>query len=172
MHRPLSTTYSLNVSLSLTCLRNSIGNSLHPSQNLVINRNQISNYCPISLLCNLSKVLKNSFWQDLWLHFRKLYFHPPIWFYKNRSTLKQLLLYIEFLYSSLDHHQQVESIYLNIFKAFDTIPHNKLLVKLWSSGLTGSLWHFFNAYLTDMSASCTGWSLLWLASHYIWRSSR
>ena len=43
----------------------------------------------------------------------------------------------------------MDSIYFDIFKAFDTVPHNKRVVKLWSFGLTGSLWHFFKAYCTD-----------------------
>ena len=38
---------------------------------------------------------------------------------------------------------------MDIRKAFDSVPHDKLLKKLWSSGLVGSIWKFFKAYLTD-----------------------
>ena len=34
-------------------------------------------------------------------------------------------------------------------KAFDSVSHNELLVKLWHFGITGDLWYWFKAYLTD-----------------------
>ena len=40
-------------------------------------------------------------------------------------------------------------LYLDFKKAFDSVLHNELLVKLWSFGITGSLWHWFKAYLTS-----------------------
>ena len=33
-------------------------------------------------------------------------------------------------------------------KAFDTVPHTELLVKLWKIGITGSLWQFLG-YLSN-----------------------
>ena len=48
-----------------------------------------------------------------------------------------------------DNHQQVDSIYLDIQKAFDAVSHNKLLIKLWEAGITGSAWKFLNSYLSD-----------------------
>ena len=67
---------------------------------------------------------------------------------RNRSTLQQLLKYVDFLHSSLDNCQQVDSIYLDIRKSFDSVSHGKVLAKLWSSGLTGCLWRF-KCYITD-----------------------
>ena len=32
-------------------------------------------------------------------------------------------------------------------KAFDSVAHNELLVKLWEFGITGNLWKWFRAYL-------------------------
>ena len=58
--------------------------------------------------------------------------------------MQQLLLYSEFLSKAYDDQQQVDSIYLDIRKAFDTVPHAKLLSKLWDAGITGNLWGFSN----------------------------
>jgi len=33
-------------------------------------------------------------------------------------------------------------------KAFDSVPHNELLLKLWRIGITGKLWLWFQEYLT------------------------
>ena len=32
-------------------------------------------------------------------------------------------------------------------KAFDSVPHNELLLKPWKLGITGSLWRWFQSYL-------------------------
>ncbi len=39
--------------------------------------------------------------------------------------------------------------YLDFRKAFDSVPHVELLSKLRSSGITGNLWRWFEAYLTN-----------------------
>ena len=59
-------------------------------------------------------------------------------FVRNRSTLLHLLLYSEFLHNAYDNRQQVDSIYLDISKAFDTVSHAKLLSKLWNAGIIGN----------------------------------
>ena len=81
--------------------------------------------------------------------FENVISHNQFGFVRNHSTLQQLLKYVDFLHSSLDNCQQVDSIYLDIRKALDSVSHGKVLAKLWFSGLTGSLWHFFKCYLTD-----------------------
>ena len=40
-------------------------------------------------------------------------------------------------------------IYLDFKKAFDSVAHNELLVKLWNFGITGSLWNWFKTYLSS-----------------------
>ncbi len=44
-------------------------------------------------------------------------------------------------------------LYLDIRKSFDSVPHNELLVKLWQSGITGNMWRFLAAYLSDRQQS-------------------
>ena len=55
----------------------------------------------------------------------------------------------KFIIKGREDHCQVDSLYLDIRKAFDTIPHNKLLTKVWSIGVINNLWLFFKAYLTN-----------------------
>ena len=43
----------------------------------------------------------------------------------------------------------MDTIYLDIKTAFDTVFHNKLLENLWVAGLVGNVWKFFEAYLND-----------------------
>ena len=37
---------------------------------------------------------------------------------------------------------------IDINKAFDSVPHYDLLVKLWQTGETGNVWKFFDGYLS------------------------
>ena len=40
-------------------------------------------------------------------------------------------------------------IFFDFRKTFDSVSHNVLLVKLWHFGITGDLWNWCRAYLTD-----------------------
>ena len=42
---------------------------------------------------------------------------------------------------------QVDVIYLDFKKAFDSVSHSKLLEKLWVFGITGGVWRWIRAYL-------------------------
>ena len=109
-------------------------------------KNLVSNYRPISLLCNVSKVLEKLVY-DKTINFitesiSLVQFGVP----KGRSTLQQLLVFLNFVHNN--HDQQVDIIYLDIKKAFDSIPHDKLLHKLYSCGIQGNLWKWFKSYLS------------------------
>uniref|UniRef100_A0A1X7T851 Reverse transcriptase domain-containing protein n=1 Tax=Amphimedon queenslandica TaxID=400682 RepID=A0A1X7T851_AMPQE len=45
--------------------------------------------------------------------------------------------------------QQTDAVYLDLRKAFDSVPHDKLLVKLFSTGISGRLWEWFREYLSS-----------------------
>ena len=42
----------------------------------------------------------------------------------------------------------IDVVFLDFKKAFDSVPHNELLLKLWRIGITGKLWLWFQEYLT------------------------
>ena len=70
-------------------------------------------------------------------------------FMKNRSTVKQLLIYTHNILQAFELNQQYDSVMLDIRKAFDTVSHNFLLSKLWKAGITGSLQSLLKCYLSD-----------------------
>ena len=49
----------------------------------------------------------------------------------------------------MDDKKPTDVIYLDFKKAFDMVPHNELLCKLWMLGITGPLWQWFKGYITD-----------------------
>ena len=67
------------------------------------------------------------------------------------STTQQLLVFLHTIQKSFSSNSQTDVIYLDFKKAFDSVAHNELLVKLWSFGITGNLWKWFRAYLSGRS---------------------
>ena len=51
--------------------------------------------------------------------------------------------------TTLNNGGEVHAILLDLSKAFDTVPHNKLSHKLSSYGIRGQLLNWINAFLTD-----------------------
>ena len=111
----------------------------------------IKNYRPISLLCIVSKVLEQIIYDKIIDFIHPLLSQHQFGFLKNRSCLTQLLLSFSYIVSSLESKSPCDIIYLDFRKAFDTIPHSELLFKLWSLGITGPLWSWFQAYLSNRS---------------------
>jgi len=64
------------------------------------------------------------------------------------TTYTQLLTVIEELAKSLDDRKQVDVLFLDFAKAFDTVPHQSLLLKLQSYGITSRTHHWISQWLT------------------------
>ena len=60
-------------------------------------------------------------------------------FRKNRSTILQLLTVIEDWTDVLDNNLQVDTVYLDFKKAFDSVSHKRLVKKMEGYGIKGSL---------------------------------
>ncbi len=111
----------------------------------------ISNYRPISLLCILSKVLESLIYHKIIDFIRPKLSELQFGFVKNKSCLTQLLTAFAIINEATDNKDQVDMVYLDFKKAFDTVSHNELLFKLWRIGITGNLWSWFRDYLKGRS---------------------
>ena len=69
-------------------------------------------------------------------------------FLKQRSCLTQLLTAFAEIHQAVDKRTPSDVVYVDFCKAFDTVPHQELLFKLWNIGITGSL-NWFCQYLSD-----------------------
>ena len=70
-------------------------------------------------------------------------------FMKKKSTLTNLLEYLEALTKAKSEHTSVDINYLDCSKAFDTVPHRRLLVKLEALGVQGNILRWIKGFLTD-----------------------
>ena len=85
-------------------------------------------------------------------------------FRKNHSCETQLPLTVEDLAKNLDEGSEVDLQIFDFSKAFDKVPHQRLLSKLNYYGIRGKTLAWINSWLTE---SVLGWIvkvLVWLGS--------
>ena len=96
-----------------------------------------SNYRPISLLCIISKLLERLIYNKIINTVSNSIIPHQYGFQRESSTLQQLIVYFHQLITS---KEEIDVIYIDFRKTFDSVPHNDLLVKLWNMGISGTLW--------------------------------
>ena len=112
-------------------------------------KNLFSNYRGIALLSVVSKVLEKCVYSRIYNHVAPHLNSLQHGFRHNRSCVTQLIQYVHFLASTLDIGGQVDTIYLDMAKAFDRVPHQKLLYKLRFFGFRDPLLSWIEDYLTN-----------------------
>ena len=70
-------------------------------------------------------------------------------FISGRSTVTQLLKYLDKCAQSVATGKVVDAIYLDFEKAFDTVPHQRLIGKLKAYGITGGVLKWITDYLSE-----------------------
>jgi len=109
----------------------------------------MKNYRPISLLRIISKILERIAYDKIISFVSSHISSHKFGFRQNHSTFQQLLIFLNSIYEFLGSTTQTDVINLNFKKAFDSVVHNEMLVKLWSFGIQGNLWKSFRGYLTS-----------------------
>ena len=112
-------------------------------------KNNVTNYRGIALLSVVSKVLEKCVFSKIYDHVHHVLNPPQHGFRTNRSCVTQLLQHVHLLASTLDTGGQIDSIYFDMAKAFDRIPHQKLIYKLRFYGFCDPLLSWIEDYLTN-----------------------
>ena len=69
-------------------------------------------------------------------------------FMAGKSCVTQLLEFLEYLTEALDQGKDVDIIYLDFCKAFDKVPHKRLLKKMYNYGITGKVHQWVQEFLS------------------------
>ena len=114
-------------------------------------RHSLSNYRPVSLTSLVVKVLERLIHAGVSEFFASNNKLCPSQhgFRKGHSCQTQLLATVHDWASSLDKRTSTHAVFLDFSKAFDSVPHQRLLLKLENMGVRGSLLDWFRVFLSN-----------------------
>ena len=123
------------------------------------------NYRPVSLTCVLCKVMESLIRDAIVSHLERynLLRHSQHGFMAGKSTLSNLLEYLEELTSLVDEGYSVDVVYLDFAKAFDKVPHVRLLRKCKGLGIQGKILRWIQGWLSGrkqrvvLNGRCSSW---------------
>ncbi|MCP4269647.1 MAG: hypothetical protein GY777_29425, partial [Candidatus Brocadiaceae bacterium] len=107
------------------------------------------NYRPISLTSIIGKLLETIIRDRIvdYLEENSLIKDSQHGFRRKRSCLSNLLEFYNSLFSLHDATKTLDIIYLDFQKAFDKVPHNKLIHKIRAIGITGNTLNWISNWL-------------------------
>ena len=116
-------------------------------------RHDPSNYRPISLTSIICKIMEHIVHSQIIHHLddHNLLSESQFGFRKKHSCELQLLLTVNDLAGGLRDKEQIDAVLLDFSKAFDKVPHERLLLKLHHIGVRGLLLSWIRDFLTERS---------------------
>ena len=111
----------------------------------------MGNYRPVSLTSVICKIIE-SIIKDSILEYmvrNNLFSNDQHGFVPSRDCMTNLLLTIEILTSIIEDGGSVDIIYTDFAKAFDSVPHKRLLSKVNALGIKGDILQWINSFLSN-----------------------
>ena len=111
------------------------------------------NYRPVSLTSVVCKVLEHIVCAHILRHLERHHLLTNLQhgFRKGHSCESQLLITLDDLFHNFDQKKQTDVGVLDFSRAFDTVPHERLLGKLAHHGVQGTMNTWIRAFLTGRS---------------------
>jgi hypothetical protein len=110
-----------------------------------------ANYRPVSLTSVVCKILEGIILTKIENHFYKNNFlsEHQHGFIKKKSCTTNLLETIDFITLNIENHTPVDVVLLDFAKAFDTVAHNRLFLKLKGYGIDGLVLKWIASFLRN-----------------------
>ena len=113
-------------------------------------KSSVGNYRPVSLTSIICKLMESLIKDAVMEHLLSNDVVSPSQhgFMPGRSCLTNLNEYLDKLTDIVDSGQSADIIYLDFAKAFDKVPHQRLLTKLRAAGISGKILAWVEAWLS------------------------
>lgn len=115
------------------------------------NKKQAGNYRPVSLtsiICKcMEKIIRNHIMK--YMKQNKLFSKKQFGFINGRSTSLQLLKVLDEWMDAIDKGCQVDVIYMDFQKAFDTVPHKRMIIKMQAYGINEQIIRWTEDFLSN-----------------------
>ena len=122
------------------------------------------NYRPVSLTSCIAKLMESCIREGLWnfWNFHSLIRPSQFGFIPNSSCCDQLVEFLEDITRITDGGSWVDVVYLDFDKAFNSVPHKRLLAKLSAMGVKDDLFKFNVKFLHSQPerGSYSSWATL------------
>lgn len=117
------------------------------------NRSIAANYRPVSLTCICSKLMEHILVSNMMSHLEShnILYEWQHGFRSRRSCETQLTTFIHHLAQNLDWGRQTDIVIMDFSKAFDKVPHRRLLQKLSHYGIRGGAHRWISSFLHGRS---------------------
>jgi hypothetical protein len=114
------------------------------------------NYRPVSTIPIFSKIFEKLIYQRLYSYLisKNILYDKQFGFRKSHSTSHAVNYSVNHIIENIDSKKHVLGIFIDLSKAFDTISHEKLLVKLNNYGIRGRIHNLLDSYLSSRK-QCT-----------------
>ncbi|MCP4267589.1 MAG: reverse transcriptase family protein, partial [Candidatus Brocadiaceae bacterium] len=114
-------------------------------------KSQPGNYRPISLTSVVCKLMETIIRDKIVKHLEtnKLLNDTQHGFHNKRSCLTNLLDFFYDIFKMYDEEKAVDIIYLDFQKAFDKVPHKRLLAKIKAHGIDGNVYSWLKNWLSN-----------------------
>ena len=119
------------------------------------NKDDLDNYRPISILPILSTILEKAVFHKLHTYRSKNSLLSPYQsgFRASHSTQLAITFLIDKIRGRMDKGLLTGAMFIDLKKAFDTVPHDGLLNKLFRYGIQDQPLSWFESYLTNRTQS-------------------
>lgn len=120
------------------------------------NPQMFNNYRPVSTIPIFSKIFEKLIYQRLYsfLTSKNILYDKQFGFRQKHSTSHAVNYSIDHIVQKVSSKHHVLGIFIDLSKAFDTISHEKLLVKLNNYGIRGKVHDLLKSYLSSRK-QCT-----------------
>ena len=115
------------------------------------NSELLENYRPISTLPIFGKIFEKVIYTRLYSFFtsQNLLYDKQFGFRKSHSTSHAINHSVTHITNELNKNKHVLGIFIDLSKAFDTIDHDSLIIKLERYGIRGNANNLIKSYLSN-----------------------
>ena len=112
-----------------------------------------NNYRPVSLTCILCKLMEKIIREKIVDHLEQnnLISNKQHGFVSGRSCVTQLIDVLDIWTKTLDEGGTIDAIYMDYQKAFDSVPHRRLIAKVKAHGIRGNTLAWIQDFLSNRS---------------------
>ena len=110
-----------------------------------------NNYRPVSLTCILCKLMEKLIREKIVDHLEanNLISNKQHGFVSGRSCVTQLIDVLDIWTKTLDDGGSIDAIYMDYQKAFDSVPHRRLVDKIKAHGINGNILSWIQDFLSN-----------------------